>query len=137
VGQPAPSFTLPDLDGRSVSLPDLLVGSKPVLLLFTNPNCGPCTALLTEAARWQDEQSTHFKLVLISQGSAKEKHGKIQGREFDTVLLQKEQEVSSQFRAYGTPSAVLVRPDDTIGSSVTGSGSHPFAGGRYRERVTG
>jgi|SRR5215216_660232 len=36
------------------------------------------------------------------------------------VLLQKDWEVSEAYRVGGTPSAVLVRPDGTIGSAVVG-----------------
>jgi peroxiredoxin len=118
VGREAPTFTLNDLNGSNVSLPDLLAGSKPVILLFTHPECGPCTALLPEASVWQREQAAHFRLALISQCKVKENRIKMKEHALSTVLIQQEQEVSAKYQAYGTPSAVLVRPDGTIGSSV-------------------
>src|SRR5205823_14712077 len=65
VGEPAPEFELPDLEGNSVSLQQLRSGGKPVLLLFTHPGCGPCTALLPEAASWQCDSAAHFNVALL------------------------------------------------------------------------
>ena len=48
VGDPAPDFLLPDLDGELVTLADLRARELPVLLLFSHPACGPCAALLPE-----------------------------------------------------------------------------------------
>jgi len=44
LGTPAPAFELNDFDGGLRSLGGLLRAQKPVLLLFSNPNCGPCQA---------------------------------------------------------------------------------------------
>src|SRR5215204_2005101 len=46
VGTQAPSFSLPGLHGETITLEALRAPSKPVMLLFTDPDCGPCTALL-------------------------------------------------------------------------------------------
>ena len=118
IGQPAPDFVLEALDGGKFSLIDLLAGSKPLMLLFTHPGCGPCGELLPDAARWQQEQAAHFKLVLVSHGDLKENRAKLKGHELQPVLLQKETEVASAYEAYGTPNAVLIKPDGTIGSSI-------------------
>lgn len=120
VGQPAPAFELQALDGPNVSLAHLLEEGKPLVLLFTHPSCGPCTELMPEVAQWQGEQAAHFRLALISRGEAKENRSKMKGQKIHTVLLQKEMEASADYQAYGTPSAVLVRPNGTIGSSVAG-----------------
>ena len=53
VGSPAPGFHLPDLDGKLLTLDVLRAAKKPVMLIFVDPGCGPCTALLPEIARWQ------------------------------------------------------------------------------------
>jgi thiol-disulfide isomerase/thioredoxin len=106
------------LDGGTFSLIELLAGSKPVVLLFTHPGCGPCGELLVEAERWTQEQASHFKLVLISQGSVKENRAKLKGKKIQLLLLEKGTEVSSAYQAFGTPSALLIRPDATVGSSV-------------------
>ena len=48
VGITAPSIRLPDLNGRLHTLETLRMPGKPVLLVFTDANCGPCTALMPE-----------------------------------------------------------------------------------------
>ncbi len=50
VGSPAPEFALPSLDGEERSLRGLLANARPLLLLFTDPGCGPCDALMPELA---------------------------------------------------------------------------------------
>ena len=57
IGSRAPDFELPGLTGGSVTLRALLESSRPLLLVFSDPGCGPCNALLPEVARWQREQS--------------------------------------------------------------------------------
>jgi methylamine dehydrogenase accessory protein MauD len=118
VGETAPEFELEDLDGASQSLERLRTGGKPVLLLFTNQGCGPCADLLPEIGVWQRQASPHFNLALLSQGAASENAPKIKEHEINTVLLQREREVTEAYQALATPSAVLVRPDGTIGSAV-------------------
>jgi peroxiredoxin len=119
VGAPAPAFTLPDLEGRRTSLADLLAPRKPVLLLFVDPNCGPCSALLPEAANWPREHSDMFTLVLMSRGTPKDNRKKVAGNHgFRHVLLQEKYEVSERYSTLGTPSAVLVRPDGRMASFV-------------------
>src|SRR5258708_1424835 len=45
-GAPAPEFRLPKLDGGELSLSELR--GKKVLLVFSDPHCGPCDALLPD-----------------------------------------------------------------------------------------
>ena len=118
VGEKAPSFSLPDLDGRITSLEELLAPAKPVILLFTHPDCGPCAALLAKAEVWQQQTAAHCRLVLISQGKRKQNLAKIKGLRFPHYFLQDKQEVAAAYDSLATPSAVLVRPDGIIGSPV-------------------
>ncbi|MBV9596128.1 MAG: redoxin domain-containing protein, partial [Chloroflexi bacterium] len=48
-GTPAPTFSLPDVHGNTVSL-EAYRGRK-VLLVFTDPHCGPCDQLAPELVR--------------------------------------------------------------------------------------
>src|SRR5206468_1306839 len=45
-GTPAPAFRLPRLDGGAVSLADF--SGRRLLLVFSDPECGPCSALAPE-----------------------------------------------------------------------------------------
>jgi peroxiredoxin len=115
VGSQAPPFSLEDLHGEKLTLKSLLSSGKPVLLVFTDPGCGPCTAMLPEIARWQEEHSEGLTVALVSRGGAEENRAKAQEHGLTDVLLQEDWEVSEAYRVKGTPSAVLVTPDGKVG----------------------
>jgi peroxiredoxin/uncharacterized membrane protein YphA (DoxX/SURF4 family) len=118
IGSPAPAFRLNGLDGKFITLEDLLASAKSVLLLFTNPNCGPCQALLPEVGHWQQEHSAKLTIALISEGTAADNRAKIAEPELSRVLLQQKREVADIYQAWGTPAAVVIRPDGAIGSPL-------------------
>jgi len=116
VGTFAPGFSLPRLDGETVTLDDLRAEGKPVVLLFTDPGCGPCRALLPEIGRWQQEHARVLTLALVSRGSRDANAAKSGEHGISRVLLQQDREVSQAYQSVPTPSAVLIRPDGTIGA---------------------
>jgi methylamine dehydrogenase accessory protein MauD len=118
VGTLAPSFTLPTLSGETRTLAALRGLGKPVLLIFSDPGCGPCKALFPEIGRWQREHATKVVVALISRGTVEANHPKAREHGLTHVLLQKDREVAQAYQASGTPSAVLVRQDGTIGSPL-------------------
>src|SRR5262245_15131806 len=52
VGKQAPAFELSAVQGPPITLGHLLEKQKSLLLLFANPDCGPCLALLPEVTAW-------------------------------------------------------------------------------------
>ena len=118
VGSPAPSFVLPTLSGETTRLEALRALGKPVVLLFSDPGCGPCSALLPEVGRWQREHATKLVVALISRGTVEANRPKATEYGLTHVLLQKDREVAEAYQASGKPSAVLIRRDGTIGSPL-------------------
>jgi len=118
VGTPAPGFELPDLNGNTTKLESLRDRSKLLVLLFTDPGCGPCTALLPEIAQWQRDHATRMNVALISRGTVEANRAKVAEPGVTNVLLQRDREIAQTYQAHGTPSAVLVRHDGTIGSPL-------------------
>jgi methylamine dehydrogenase accessory protein MauD len=118
VGTPAPDFSLRDLQGEEVTLDSLYAPGRPVLLLFIDPDCEPCDDLLPEVRSWQEEHAGEFTVVPISRGASEESRAKASEHGLGGVLVQEDWEVSKIYQVHGTPSAVLVRPDGTIGSLV-------------------
>jgi peroxiredoxin len=118
VGSAAPSFSLSGLYGETLTLDALRAPGKPVMLLFTDPNCGPCTALLPEIGSWQQEHAAALAVSVISRGTAEENRAKSTEHGLTGVLLQQDWEVAETYKAAGTPSAVIVRPDGPIGSPL-------------------
>jgi peroxiredoxin len=118
VGTPAPSFALPTLSGEPTTLDALRTLGKPVVLLFSDPGCGPCNALLPEVGRWQREHATKLVVALISRGTVEANRPKVTEYGLTHVLLQKDREIAEAYQASATPSAVLIRRDGTIGSPL-------------------
>jgi peroxiredoxin/uncharacterized membrane protein YphA (DoxX/SURF4 family) len=122
VGTKAPGFSLPGLYGETITLETLRTAGRPVVLFFTDPNCGPCTALLPEIRRWQRDYAEKLTISLISRGTVEENRAKSLEQGLRGVLLQNDWEVAKSYQAPGTPSAVMIMPDGTIGSPVTSGG---------------
>lgn len=118
VGSAAPSFDLRDLDGQRVSLARLQTADRPVVLIFSEPGCASCEALLPELAQWQQEHATAVQFVLVSRDSVEANREKMAGLFIAPVLLQKNREVAEAYGVVGTPSAVLVE-DGRIASSLS------------------
>ena len=117
-GTPAPEFELQGLYGERMTLASLRSAGKPVLLLFGDPNCGPCNALMPDVGRWQRELVATLNVTVVSRGDLEDNRSKRGEHALTQVLLQEDWEVSNAYQAAGTPTAVLIRPDGTIGSYV-------------------
>jgi peroxiredoxin/uncharacterized membrane protein YphA (DoxX/SURF4 family) len=120
VGTAAPEFSLSGLHGESLTLEALRSSGKPVMALFTDPDCGPCNAMLPDVGRWQEEHAHKLTLALISRGEVEENKTKASEHGLKNVLLQKDWEVSESYEVRGTPSAVLIAPDGKVASPVAG-----------------
>src|SRR5207247_1794831 len=116
VGTLAPSFRLPRLDGGELVLEELR--GKRVLLVFSDPHCGPCAALALELERFH---WTHpeVELVMISRGEPKENRAKVKkhGLSFP-VLLQRQREISRLYAMFATPMAYLIDEAGVIAQNV-------------------
>jgi peroxiredoxin len=118
VGAKAPDFRLPGLEGRTHALADLLTPNRPLLLIFTDPGCGPCTALLPQLGRWQRDHAGRLSVAVISRGDRAENLAKAREHGVGGVLLQSQYEVAETYRCAATPGAVLIDPAGTIASPV-------------------
>jgi peroxiredoxin/uncharacterized membrane protein YphA (DoxX/SURF4 family) len=117
VGSEAPAFDLVTLDSKRLSLGDLLAAKKPALLFFADPQCGPCDALMPEVAGWQQTLPS-YSIVVVSHGDKKENEKKIASHGLKTILLQRDQEMSNLYQAWGTPAALLIEANGRVGSRV-------------------
>jgi thiol-disulfide isomerase/thioredoxin len=108
------------LKDNRVTSEELTLEGKPVMLLFTDPGCGPCNAMLPEVSRWQEEHADKLTLALISRGEVEENKTRAQEHGLRNVLLQKDWEVSGSYEVRGTPSAVLISPDGKVATPVAG-----------------
>ena len=118
VGSPAPAFRLSGLHGETLTLDALRAAGKPTLLVFSDPGCGPCNALLPDLGRWERDHGGVLTVALVSRGAPEANRAKVAEHGIGRVLLQEDREVSRDYQANGTPSAVVVLADGTIGSPV-------------------
>ena len=119
-GAPAPAFSLSGLYGETMTLDALRAQEKPVLLIFSDPGCGPCNAMMGDVGKWQHQHADKLTVALITRGSLDENRAKKKQYNLTTVLMQQDSEVADAYMTNGTPTAVLVRPDGTIGSAAAG-----------------
>jgi hypothetical protein len=64
-GTPAPNFRLPAVNARELSLDDYRGGR--ILLVFSNPDCEPCSQLLPELERLH-RSSQDLQIHMVSEG---------------------------------------------------------------------
>lgn len=88
------------------------------MLVFSDPGCTPCNALLPHLGRWQREHAVRLTVALLSRGTPEENRAKSAEHGLTQVLLQRDREVQQAYQVAWTPSAVLVRSDGRIGSSL-------------------
>jgi peroxiredoxin len=117
IGSQAPDFRLAGLHGEMLTLASQIAVGLPLLLTFTDPGCGSCTALLPPLSEWERELRGRATFVTISRGGADQnlkKYAHLPG----TVLLQQDREIATAYQAHGTPSAVLIDTGGRIASPV-------------------
>jgi peroxiredoxin len=112
-GTEAPGFELEDVRGGQVSLHDYR--GRSLLLVFSDPECGPCNALLPDLARLQDEAA----IVLVSRGDRDVNRAKAEehGLEFP-VVVQQGWRLSKDYGIFATPYAFLIDEQGVIAKPV-------------------
>jgi peroxiredoxin len=118
VGTAAPDFELPDLSGGRHRLSDYR--GRDVLLIFFNPKCGFCTKMADDlAALPLDVGNSRALPLVITTGDPDENRRLVEQHGIRcVVLLQKEMEVASQYRAQGTPMGCRIDAEGRIASAL-------------------
>lgn len=117
-GTPAPEFSLPSIGGETVSL-DQFRGRK-VLLVFSDPQCGPCDELAPKLARLhRKHRNNGMAVVMVGRGDADQNKKKVaeHGIGFP-VVLQDRWKLSKAYGIFATPVAFLIGTDGTILKNV-------------------
>ena len=104
----APPFALPDLDGKIVTLDDIVSEGRPALLVFISPTCTNCADLLPDLVAWQSDGDHLLNVVVISDGTTADNLTKLNGVGPIQVLLQEGFSTAQAYDIKGTPAAVLL-----------------------------
>ena len=110
-GTVAPEFTLPDIYGRSISLEQYR--GRRVLLVFSDPHCGPCGQLAPHLERaYRRRRPIMTEIVVISRGDVEENRQKAEAYGFEfPVVLQDRWKLSKKYAIFATPVAFLIGED--------------------------
>jgi peroxiredoxin len=115
-GTTAPAFRLPRIDGGELAL-GAFVGQR-LLLVFSDPNCGPCDELAPHLEELHRERSD-LHVLMISRRDADATRVKAArlGLSFPIVMQQK-WEISLQYGMFATPIAYLIDERGVLLSDV-------------------
>ena len=117
-GTPAPDFNLPDLAGAQRTLGEFR--GRRVLLVFSDPDCGPCQVLAPKLVHfYQWHRRDDLEVIVISRGdpAVNRALAREHGLPFP-VLLQKHWEVSRDYAMFATPVAYLIDQQGRIARDV-------------------
>jgi peroxiredoxin len=117
-GERAPDFHLPDLRGRMVGLENYR--GRRVLLVFSDPQCGPCDELAPHLVRvHRQHQNNGLAVVLVVRGTTEENRRKAELHGFDfPVIVQPKWKLSKSYGILATPAAFLIGADGAVARDV-------------------
>jgi peroxiredoxin len=121
-GTRAPTFDLPALRGQTVALEDYR--GRRVLLVFSDPGCGPCDAVAAELSRFHREHGRNgLDVLMVSRGALEENRRKAaeHGIEFP-VAVQPGWRLSKEYGIFETPVAFLIDEHGLIAHDVARGG---------------
>jgi peroxiredoxin len=115
-GTAAPDFRLTLVEGGELSLAELR--GKRVLLVFSDPNCGPCDELAPQLERLQLEQP-ELHVLMVSRDDAEATRAKAAalGLNF-AIVMQKQWEISLKYGMFATPIGYLIDEHGMIARDV-------------------
>jgi peroxiredoxin len=116
VGVPAPNFRLPRMDEAELSLSDFR--GERVLLVFSDPDCGPCDELAPQLQEIHLRQP-ELQVLVVSRRDVEANRAKAAalGLTFP-IVLQKQWEVSLQYAMFATPVGYLIDEQGILASDV-------------------
>jgi len=117
-GTPAPTFDLPDLNGQIRSLNDFR--GKRVLLILSDPNCGPCQELVPSLTHLhQQSRPDDFQILMVSKGKLELNQQKAREHSVQfPVLLQRGAEIAKKYGIFATPVGYLIDERGTLATDV-------------------
>jgi uncharacterized membrane protein YphA (DoxX/SURF4 family) len=111
IGQLAPGFVLPDLDGEIVELDELLDGERGVALLFSDPRCVACADLYPLVGALQRDPGADPRPVLLGLGVAEDHRATAAEHGIERVLLHPDSRLPRELGVGGTPGLVVLDRD--------------------------
>lgn len=123
IGNEAPNFTLPTLNGKRVSLSDYR--RKPVMLNFWYADCPGCQVEIPDIQRFYARQQAAGKnfillgINLIDDAQTAQEYAREKGMTYN-ILLDEQQRVATLYNLRGTPTSFFIDRQGIIHSIVVG-----------------
>ena len=119
-GTLAPVFRLPRIDDGELALDDYR--GQRVLLVFSDPNCGPCNQLAPELERVH-RGSSGLQVLMVSRGDSETNCRKVSEHQLTfPIILQHRWEISREYGIFATPIAYLIDEQGIIVEDVAVGG---------------
>ena len=112
-GTAAPDFQLPRVGGGQLSLTEFR--GRPLLLVFSDPDCGPCDVLAPQLER----RAGDVQVLMVSRGD--ERANEVKRREHRLsfpIVLQRQWEISKLYAMFATPIAYLIDSHGVVAAPV-------------------
>jgi hypothetical protein len=119
VGTPAPSFSVRAHRGGELTLEGLLALGQPLLLAFSDVQCGLCDALVPLVQRAQHDLRGRVTVALLSKGASPKSEVRWTEHGIEHVGIADSHDVNLSYGAVGTPAAVLVSREGRIDGELT------------------
>ncbi len=113
IGAPVPAFAA--VDDRGTQVTNEVFADRATALVYWNPGCSYCAAMEDELTDWAGEPPTHRPRLILVTNTTEPLPNRFGA---ETVLVDPDGEVVRSIGFIGTPSAVLIEADGTIGSST-------------------
>ena len=122
------------MDGSEISLSSFR--GRPVLLVFSDPNCKPCNELLPKLEEIH-RKSKDLQLLMIGRGDPEANRNKVKklGLTFP-VVLQQSWEISRAYGMFATPIGYLVGEDGVLVEDVAVGGNQILALAAQRRKAS-
>ncbi len=119
MGSEAPAFRARRAeDGAPVGLDALFVAGRPLALVFADPGCAPCNALLGELADLQRRLGDELTIGVLTRGSLEHARAKAQEHGLSGVMSDEGGEAAKSFEVGATPAAVVIDGDGRVATSL-------------------
>jgi peroxiredoxin len=117
-GSVAPDFAIPDINGRPISLEQYR--GRRLVLVFSDPHCGPCSQLAPYLARtYRRRGAITTEIVMVSRGEIEENRRKAETYGFEfPVVVQDRWKLSRKYGIFATPVAFLIGEDSRTERAV-------------------
>jgi peroxiredoxin len=114
-GSEAPPFELSRIDGTNVSLASLLERRLPVLLIFVDAACHACVELAPQIDQWRRDLHAVLTIAVLTRESRRDLVS-AGAESVSTALVDLGGVVAARYGVVGTPSAIIIEADATVGT---------------------